>query len=191
MPELDHPGAAACVINYPKRLDEFPVAFAGTLVSQRQLLSSELAARGGAEEHAAPFEVVVRVDEDYTGKLGKMVGMRGWDFNLETGLDRHFGEKYLIATTDDMNFKLCGYTRPFNEQDRDYWSSVFSSRSGEGGDPYREEPSPLSADREAIDETPYFPHPEQLDADGNYTTPPGLNAPPGQSGPPPSDNGGG
>lgn len=154
IPALDDPPGVLCAVNYPEQLAEFPIAFAGTILSQPSLSAADQAKRGDRESNAAPFDVVIRVDQAFAGDLGRTVVMHGWDFDLSTPPGDRAGQRFLIAATETMDLMRCGYTRPYNEQDAKYWEVTFQGggSSPDGDGPDMAPPAPAGS---VLDETPY------------------------------------
>lgn len=122
MPELDYPAAAGCVQHYPDGLADLPIAFDGTVLNRQPRALPEGAE---AERNAAPVEVVLKVNEVYRGDLGSTVRMRTWNFDTSVAPQDHTGRRYLIASGEGLDAMFCGFTRPYNEQDAEYWEHVF------------------------------------------------------------------
>lgn len=124
MPAIDDPPGMLCAQQYPDGLGELPIAFDGTILSQGR--SSDVRS-AQAERNAAPVDVVLRVNEVYRGEVGPTVRMRTWDFDTSASEEDRAGDRYLIASTESLDAMYCGFTRPWNEQDAEYWTSVFQS----------------------------------------------------------------
>lgn len=124
IPALDDPYGAVCEQNYPDGLASFPVAFAGTIVQEKE---GKLKPTEDREAKMKPMEVTFEVNEDFTGALNgaKKVTVFTYDYNADTANSSHIGEHFLMATQHTLDVALCGFTRPDNAQDREYWSATF------------------------------------------------------------------
>lgn len=128
MPEFDHPAGAICIREYPAELDKFPIAFDGRIVKQEET-GEEL--RPSSPDALRPVVVTFFVEEGYRGVgSGSEITLRTFDYEPETPMISHVGERFLVAAQDSLDLHLCGYTRPSNEQDRRYWAETFMEAPG-------------------------------------------------------------
>ena len=90
--------------------------------------------------------------------------MKAWATDSSTRPGNRVGNRYLIATTEDLSLVACGYTRPYNAQDAEYWAYTFENHTGPRGNPHRDDGNgPTSG--EPVDEAPFLLPP------GEYSTP--------------------
>lgn len=125
LPGLDHPPYASCEQNYPDGLAAFPLAFDGTILEQRVARAAEMAP--DPDRLMTPMIVTFQVNKDYTGRAGGRVVLRTWDYDSSTPNPSHVGERFLVATHESRDVTLCGFTRPYSDQDAIYWDSIFSA----------------------------------------------------------------
>lgn len=126
IPSLDDPANATCVHNYPEGLETFPNAFDGVIVDQR----ADESRPDWTETDMAPMVVTFEVREVFAGDLDDRIVMRTWDYYTGTENPSHVGERFLVATGHDRQVSLCGFTRPYSEQDADYWRFTFTQPAG-------------------------------------------------------------
>ena len=103
---------------YPDRLAERAFAFDGTIL---EVTRGEYDRGAGA----APVELELRVNEVFRGDLGDLVTMHTWNFMLPEHDVR--GARILASAGPTLDVMGCGYTRPYSEEDAQYWRSVFSA----------------------------------------------------------------
>lgn len=121
-PGIDDPPGMSCVSNYPERLDAFPVAFAGTVVDQKD---GKFKPGTDPEKKIKPIEITFEVDTAYRGVTTKRITLHTFDLTALNPTEDHIGKKALVAAEESLDLQYCGYTRPYSEQDAAYWASTF------------------------------------------------------------------
>lgn len=122
LPALDHNVNANCFSEYPEELGSFPIAFAGTITKEQP---GKLKEKEDPEKKMKPMEFTLRVDEAYAGELGKTIVLYSYDYMASTQNPSHVGERFLVATTESQDLVMCGYTRPYSDQDAEFWRYTF------------------------------------------------------------------
>ncbi|HWC32060.1 MAG TPA: hypothetical protein VG709_02930 [Actinomycetota bacterium] len=110
--------AVSCVSEYPHRLDDRAYAFDGTI---QEVTRGEYDQDAGA----TPVDLRLRVNEVFQGDLGDVVTMHTWNFMLPEHDVR--GTRILASAGPTLDLMGCGYTRPYSEEDAQYWRDVFSA----------------------------------------------------------------
>ncbi len=130
-----------CVVSYPDDLPSRAFAFDGTIQAV------ELA---GYDEDAGarPARIKVRINELFRGDLDEFVVLRSWDFMLPEGDLR--GRRLLAATGQTLDMMACGFTRPYSQEDANFWRRTFADGApDECGAEVRDcdlgEPTPVAA----------------------------------------------
>lgn len=104
----------------------FPLAFDGTILEQRRARADEMAS--DPEGLMIPMIVTFELDKVYRGTASRRVVMRTWDYDASTPNESHVGERFLVATRESRHVVLCGFTRPYSEQDAAYWEEALGPR---------------------------------------------------------------
>lgn len=128
LPAFDDPAGVKCVSNYPEELEGFDIAFSGTIVQEKagRLKENE---EKDKERAVKPADFVFEVDEVFLGDVDKKFTLHSYDYLASTPNQSHVGERFLVATSPTHDLVLCGYTRPYSEQDAEFWRYTFGTEA--------------------------------------------------------------